>query len=151
MDAGQATRILEAILFVSGQPVPLKRLQELLPEVEPAVLRELLRQLTEAYAAERHGLRIQEVAGGYHFVTHEDLAPWVKKALERSRPDAVSAAAMETLAIIAYRQPMTKAEIEAIRGVDVGASLDTLVERQFVRTAGRKDSPGRPFLYATTS
>ena len=97
------------------------------------------------------GARIQEIAGGYQIVTDQQLAPWVKRALQSPKPDAVSAAALETLAIIAYRQPVTKAEVEAVRGVDVTASLDTLVERRFVRIAGRKDSPGRPFLYGTTA
>ena len=90
------------------------------------------------------------MAGGYQLVTQQDLAPWVRRALQTPKPDSVSAAALETLAIVAYRQPITKSEIEAVRGVDVTASLDTLLERRFVRIAGRKESPGRPFLYGTT-
>ena len=150
MDDAHGKRVLEAILFVSGQPVGLKRLAEALPDLEPVKLRALLQTLNGEYAASGRAFGVQEVAGGYQLVTDQRLAPWIKRALQYPKPDAVSTAALETLAIIAYRQPITKADIEAIRGVDVTASLDTLVERRFVRIAGRKDSPGRPFLYSTT-
>ena len=151
MEAAQAKRILEGIIFVFGQPVPLKRIQEVLPLLDTKTVRQLVKELNDEYAASRRAFQIQEVAGGFQIMTEKDIAPWVKRALERPRPDSVSVASMETLAIIAYRQPLTKAEIEAIRGVDVGGSLETLSEKQFIRTAGRKDSPGRPFLYATTN
>ena len=151
MEELQAKRIIEALLFVSGQPFTYKRLTEVLPDCSGEQIRQHLRTLNEEYAASQRAFQIQEVAGGYQLVTDQQLAPWVKRALQSPKPDAVSIAAMETLAIIAYRQPITKADIEAIRGVDVTASLDTLVEKRFVRIAGRKDSPGRPFLYGTTS
>ena len=151
MDQGQAKRIIEALLFVSAQPFTYKRLTEALPDLSGEQIRGWIKTLNEEYDASQRAFRIQEVAGGYQFVTQQDLAPWIKQALQSPKPDAVSIAAMETLAIIAYRQPITKADIEAIRGVDVTGSLDTLVEKRFVRIAGRKDSPGRPFLYATTA
>ena len=151
MDDAQAKRILEVLLFVFGQPLALKRITEIVPELEPVKVRALMQTLNGEYEAGGRAFRIQEVAGGYQLVTDQSLAPWVKKALQTPRPDSVSAAALETLAIIAYRQPITKAEIEAVRGVDVTASLDTLIERRFVRIAGRKESPGRPFLYGTTT
>lgn len=151
MDHQEAKRIIEAILFVSSQPLALKRVTESIPDLGAIQVRQLVQALNEEYAAGRRAFQIQEVAGGYQLVTDQALAPWVKRALQSPRPDAVSTAAMETLAIIAYRQPVTKAEIEAIRGVDVTASLDTLMERRFARVAGRKESPGRPFLYGTTT
>ena len=151
MDQDQAKRIIEALLFVSGQPFTHKRLTEILPDLSGEQIRQHLRTLNEEYAASKRAFQVQEVAGGYQLVTDQQLAPWVKRALQSPKPDAVSMAAMETLAIIAYRQPITKADIEAVRGVDVTASLDTLVEKRFVRITGRKDSPGRPFLYGTTS
>lgn len=150
MDQGQAKRIIEALLFVSGQPFMYKRMTEVLPDLSGEQIRGCITTLNEEYRASGRVFHIQEVAGGYQLVTQQDLAPWIKRALQSPKPDSVSIAAMETLAIIAYRQPITKAEIEAIRGVDVTASLDTLGEKRFVRIAGRKDSPGRPFLYATT-
>ena len=151
MDDAHAKRIIEALLLVFSQPLPLKRLAEILPELAPPQIRRLLQALSEEYVAYGRAFQLQEVAGGYQLVTDTALAPWIRKALQGPKPDSVTAATMETLAIIAYRQPVTKAEIEAIRGVDVTASLETLLERRFVRVAGRKESPGRPFLYATAA
>ena len=150
MDEMQAKRIIEVLLFVFGQPLALKRLAEILPDVEPVKLRALIQTLNGEYTVSGRAFLIQEVAGGYQIVTDQQLAPWIKRALQSPKPDSVSTAALETLAIVAYRQPITKAEVEAIRGVDVTAALETLIERRFVRVAGRKESPGRPFLYGTT-
>ena len=151
MDHAQGKRIIEALLFVFGQPMAHKRLLEILPDLDSAQVRQVIQTLNAEYASSGRAFQIQEVAGGYQLVTDQELAPWIRRALQTPKPDSVSAAALETLAIIAYRQPITKAEIEAIRGVDVTASLDTLLERRFVRMAGRKESPGRPFLYGTTT
>jgi len=151
MEPMHAQQIIEAILFVIGEPVTLKRLGEIAAEVGTAEIRQLIEALNAEYVTSGRAFRIQEVAGGYQLVTDQHVAPWVRKALQNPRPDAVSKGALETLAIVAYRQPIAKAEIEAIRGVDVTAALDTLVERRFVRVAGRKESPGRPFLYGTTA
>ena len=145
-----AKRIVEGLLFVSGQPVTLKRLKEVLGELEEEPLRRLISELQADYQQARRAFRIQEVAGGYQLVTDPELAPWMKRLLQLPREETLSKPALETLAIIAYRQPLTKAEIEAIRGVDGTATLDTLLERQFVRVLGRKDTPGRPLLYGTT-
>ena len=151
MEAGQAKRLVEALLLVFGHPLALKRIMEVVPELKAADIRRLIETLNAEYASGARAFTIQEVAGGYQLVTDEALAPWIRQALQSPRPDSVSVASMETLAIIAYRQPITKAEIEAIRGVDATAALDTLLERGFVRVAGRKESPGRPFLYGTTT
>jgi len=150
MDETQAKRIIEAVLLVYGEPIPLKRLAEVLQVVQPNEIRQMVETLNADYKASGRAFLIQEVAGGYHLVTDQQLSPWVRRALSSPRADAVSKSALETLAIVAYRQPITKADIDAIRGVDVSASLDTLVERRFVKITGRKDSPGRPFLYGTT-
>lgn len=151
MDLLEAKRIIEGLLFVSGRPVSLKRLKEVLMGMEHAAVRQLIGQLDEEYVQSRRAFRVQEVAGGYQLVTDPGLAPWMKRALEFPREDALSKAALETLAIVAYRQPITKAEIEIIRGVDVAGTLERLVERQFVRVVGRKETPGRPILYGTTT
>lgn len=142
-------RIVEALLFVFGQPMTLKRLGEVISEANPAQVRAAVEALKQDYAAGR-GMRLQEIGGGYQLATDPELAPWMKRALQHPKPETVSDASRETLAIIAYRQPLTKADIEAIRGVDATASLDTLLERRLIRLAGRKETPGRPFLYATT-
>lgn len=151
MDLVQTKRMVEALLFVCGEPLALKRLAHVLPEVAPVEIRRLIEVLNAEYTASGRAFRIQEVAGGYQLVTDEQLAPWIRRALQSPKPDAVSQAALETLAIVAYRQPITKADIEAVRGVDVTASLETLMVRRFLRVAGRKESPGRPFLYGTTT
>lgn len=150
MEALEAKRIIEGLLFVFNQPLPLKRLLEVLPDFEAPKLREILQSLNSEYLSANRAFHVQEVAGGYQLVTDQELSPWIRRALQSPKPDSVSAAALETLAIVAYRQPVTKAEVEAVRGVDVTASLDTLIERKFVRIAGRRESPGRPFVYGTT-
>jgi segregation and condensation protein B len=150
MDDRDTTRVLEALVFAAGGPVPMKRILTVLPDLDAARARALLGALAQAYRESGRAFQLQEVAGGYQLVTDRELAPWLQRALQPPRPDAVSAASMETLAIVAYRQPITKAEIEALRGVDVTASLDGLLEKSFIRITGRKDSPGRPFLYGTT-
>lgn len=150
-DVVHAKRVIEGLLFVLGQPVPLKRLKSVLEDLEPQALRGLVEQLNAEYVQTQRALRIQEVAGGYQLVTDPQLAPWMKRGFEAPRHDLLSKAALETVAIIAYRQPLTKAEIETLRGVDVTGTLDTLLERQLVRVVGRKDTPGRPLLYGTTN
>ncbi len=151
MDEGQAKRIIEALLFVFSEPVALKRLSDVIQVLGTDEIRQMVEQLNAEYAATGRAFHIQEVAGGYQLVTDNQLAPWIRRALQNPKADSVSKGALETLAIVAYRQPITKAEMEAIRGVDITASLDTLVERHFVKVTGRKESPGRPFLYGTTS
>ncbi len=150
MDEAQAKRILEGLIFVSSQPIALKRLQEVVQESDHQTLRRLIEQLNGEYQQTGRAFRIQDVAGGYQLVTLPDIAPWVKRLLQMPRESTLSKPALEALAIIAYRQPITKAEIEIIRGVDATATLETLMERQFVRIVGRRDSPGRPLLYGTT-
>ena len=151
MELIEAKRILEALLFISGVPVSVKRIKEVLPEIELTTVRQLLAELHEDYVKTQRVFRIQEVAGSYQLVTDPELAPAMKQRLQMPRPDWLSKAAMETIAIITYRQPLTKAEIEVIRGVDVTGTLETLIERQFVRVVGRKETPGRPLLYGTTT
>jgi len=138
------------MLLVSGQPVPFKRLNQVVEELDAQTVRRLLDELNQEYREHQHAFQIQEIAGGFQLVTDSKLAPWIKRGFQLPGLDILSKPAMETIAIIAYRQPITKAEIETIRGVDVGGTLETLLERQFVRVAGRKDTPGRPLLYETT-
>lgn len=151
MDDAQAKQILEALVFVSGTPVALKRLAEVLPDLGAAKVRGLIQALNDEYLTSGRAFAIQEVAGGYQFATDQALAPWIRRVFAQPRPDSVTKAALETLAIVAYRQPITKAEIELIRGVDVTGAVETLMERQFVRIVGRKETPGRPYLYGTTA
>lgn len=151
MDEGQAKRIIESLLFVFSEPVALKRLSDVIQVLGINEIKQMIEQLNSEYQSTGRAFAIQEVAGGYQLVTDNQLAPWIRRALQNPKADSVSKGALETLAIVAYRQPLTKAEIEAIRGVDITASLDTLVERRFIKMVGRKETPGRPYLYGTTS
>jgi segregation and condensation protein B len=141
--------ILEALLLSSGEPVTAARLGRVVPESSAREVREDIAALNESYAAEGRGFRIEEVAGGYQLRTLPELAPYVQQ-LEPVPPLRMSRAGLETLAIIAYKQPVTRAEVEHVRGVDAGPLLRGLLERRLVRIAGHREVPGRPILYATT-
>ncbi|MDE1171329.1 MAG: SMC-Scp complex subunit ScpB [Verrucomicrobium sp.] len=115
-----------------------------------AQVREALALLADSYAAESRGLWIQEVGGGFRLGTRPEVAPWVRRLFDESKPAKLSQPAMETLAIIAYRQPISRADVEAVRGVAVDGVVATLQDRRLIRLAGRSDTPGRPLLYETT-
>jgi segregation and condensation protein B len=141
--------ILEALLFVSESPLSLERIEELLDGCSKAEVSRLLADLQDKYRQPERGMIVSEVAGGYRLTTKPEAAPWVQRLLG-SKPTRLSRAALETLALIAYKQPITKPEIETIRGVMVDGVLKTLVERDLVRILGRKPEVGRPILYGTS-
>src|SRR3989475_8279335 len=149
MEREDLKSIVESLLFVADGPVTLQRLEEVLEGASKEDIRSVLDELQRELDTQRRGVRLVEVAGGYQMRTAKVNADWVKKFLG-GRPARMSRATLETLAIIAYRQPITKAEIEAIRGVDVDGVINTLLERDLIRAVARKDVPGRPFLYGTT-
>ncbi len=148
MEMQELKAALEALLFVAEGPLPLGRLREVL-ECEEAAIREALEGLRAEYAGRSGGLQIVEVAGGFQLVTRPEQGAWVRRLLQ-SKPIRLSRRALETLAIVAYKQPVTRAEIEEIRGVDAGAVLKTLLERRLIRIVGRMDAAGRPLIYGTT-
>lgn len=141
--------IVEALVFLSEQPISLDRIASVLNDCSRKELKEILKELEEEYEQRAGALQIVEVANGYQFRTRPEFAPWIGK-LRQQRFARLSRAALETLAIVAYRQPVTRAEAESIRGVDSGAVLGTLLERRLLRILGRKEVPGRPILYGTT-
>jgi segregation and condensation protein B len=149
MEPQERRKILEALLLSSSEPVTPARLGRIVPESSAREVREDIEALNESYTAEGRGFRIEEVGGGYQFRTLPDLAEFVQQ-LEPVPPLRMSRAGLETLAIIAYKQPVTRAEIEHVRGVDAGPLLRGLLERRLVRIAGHREVPGRPILYATT-
>jgi segregation and condensation protein B len=142
--------IIESLLFVAEGPLTLQRLAEVIDSAEKKEIAAALEQVKADLETNRRGLRVVEVAGGFQLRTAKENADWIKKYLG-GRPARMGRATLETLAIIAYRQPVTKAEVEAIRGVDVDGVVNTLVERNLIRAVGRKDVPGRPFLFGTTA
>jgi len=140
---------VEAVLFTAGDPVPFERLRAFLGGPDEPDLRAALAQVATRFERGGHGLRLVEVAGGWQIRTHPRYAPWVGRA-RGVRPLRLSRAALETLSVVAYRQPVTRTEIEAVRGVDPGGLLRSLVEHDLVRICGHRDEPGRPLLYGTT-
>jgi segregation and condensation protein B len=142
--------VLEALLFASEAPVEAERIQEVLDLPSAGQARELVQMLAERLDAGGRPFQIIEAGGGYRLVTRPDLAPWLVKLARSRTRSRLSRSALETLAIIAYRQPASRPDIDAIRGVNSEAVLDNLLDRRMIRIAGRKDSPGRPFLYETT-
>ena len=149
MEREDIKSIIESLLFVADGPLTIQRLSEVLEGVEKEDVRSTLDELQAELENSRRGVRLVEVAGGYQLRTAKVNADWVKKFLG-GRPARMGRATLETLAIIAYRQPITRAEIEAIRGVDVDGVINTLLDRSLIRAVARKDVPGRPFLYGTT-
>ncbi len=148
MEKARVKLIIEALLFVSHEPLTEKRLSEVLEEIDKESIREVLGELRKEYQ-EKSNLEIKEVAGGYQIFTSPDYAPWIEK-LHRTRPTKLSQAALETLAMVAYNQPVIRAEIESIRGVDVSGVLHTLLEKNLIKILGRKKVIGRPLLYGIT-
>ncbi|MDE2058224.1 MAG: SMC-Scp complex subunit ScpB [candidate division NC10 bacterium] len=141
--------ILEALLFMSDAPLSLERIEAVLDGYPKAEVSRLLADLQEQCRQPERGVIVSEVAGGYRLTTKPEVAPWIQR-LRGSKPARLSKAALETLALIAYKQPITKPEIEAVRGVMVDGVLKTLVERDLVRILGRKPEVGRPILYGTS-
>lgn len=142
-------RIVEALLFVAEQPLGLDQLCRVLESVERVEVRAALEELTAEYQALGRSFELVEVAGGWCFRTRPELAFWLRR-LRKQQVTRLSRAALETLAVVAYKQPVLKAEIERIRGVEVGGILRTLMEKGLIKVAGRKDLPGKPLIYATT-
>jgi segregation and condensation protein B len=141
--------IIEAIIFASEAPISVDKIREVLPDIEKMEITRLLQELIAEHEIRWGGFLLQEVAGGFQFRTRSDLSSWMTK-LMRGKPAMMSHAAMETLAVIAYKQPVVKSEVDRIRGVDVGSSLKSLLEKKLVRIMGRKDVPGKPIMYGTT-
>ncbi|HYT58327.1 MAG TPA: SMC-Scp complex subunit ScpB [Verrucomicrobiae bacterium] len=150
MEREDVKSILESLLLVADGPQSVQRFSEVLDGTNKDIIESTLRELQNEFETENRGIRLVEVAGGYQLRTPKANADWVKKFLG-GRPARMGKATLETLAIIAYRQPITRAEIEAIRGVDVDGVIATLLERNLIRAVARKDVPGRPFLYGTTA
>ena len=161
-------RVVEALLFASAKPLTVTEIKKIVgadPRVRPSneqsghpqggaptnkEIESLLFELKEEYAREGRSFELIEIAGGYEIVTRKEYANWLARLELQKRIRQASRSALETLAILAYKQPVTRAEVEEIRGVDISGVLTTLLERGFVKITGKKEVPGRPFLYGTT-
>lgn len=141
--------LLEALLFLSENPLGWEQVRGIFTELEKGEFERLIKELQDKYNHKDSGLNITEVAGGYIMGTRPDLDNWISK-YQKARPQKLSRAALETLSIIAYKQPITRAEIEALRGVNVDGLTKSLLKRRLIRILGRKPELGRPLLYGTT-
>jgi segregation and condensation protein B len=149
MEDKEAKSIIEAILFISGEPVSLDTIRKLI-EVDKYNTDRLVRELISDYSVRHTGILIIEVSDGFQMVSNPACAPWIKKLLNTSVPKKLTQSSLETIAIVAYKQPIIKAEIEAIRGVNSDGVVKTLLERRMIKILGRKEVPGRPLMYGTT-
>ena len=146
-------RVIESLLFASPDPLPLHKIREvtntILP-LRPRQLRHILEELKQDYLAQQRAFQLEEIAQGYVLRTYEEYAPYLELLYRQKRHEKLSNASTEVLAIIAYRQPITRPQIDAIRGVDSSGSLMQLLERQLIEPMGKLEAPGRPTLYGTT-
>jgi segregation and condensation protein B len=154
-EAGEQTRrgplaLVEAALMAADEPLSARRLATVVGLADAAEARRLVGQLRELYEKDGSAFQVEEIAGGYQLLTRPEYHPWLARLRRTGTEMRLSGAARETLTIVAYRQPITRADIEGVRGVQVGDVLNLLLDKGLVRTAGRDDSLGRPMLYATT-
>ena len=149
MDEREMMGIIESILFVSGDPVSAKEIGQIL-ELDVRKVRKLLNKMCDCFNFERRGLQIIIANDTYQLATRPEHSEYIEKYMGKERTQILSQASIETLAIIAYQQPVTKAEIEAVRGVKCDYIINTLVNRGYIKEVARKDTPGRPILYGTT-
>ena len=149
MQPNELMAVIEAILFVAGEPVLLSDLQKAL-EVSPLELDSAVSALESEYDFNRRGIRLKRFGEHIQLATRAEYAPYVERLLQPVQKQSLSQAAMETLAVVAYRQPVTKAEVEAIRGVKCDYSIQSLVNKGLIADMGRKEALGRPILYGTT-
>jgi len=150
VDEQTAKRIVEAVLFSASRPISVNEMRKILRGYSVSKIEILVQKLQEEYRCAERSFCINEVAHGYELSTLPYYYRWLRKADMQRRDKTASPATLETLAILAYKQPVTRAEIEILRGVDVAGILSTLLEKKFIRIVGRKEVPGRPLMYATT-
>jgi segregation and condensation protein B len=141
--------IIESLLFVAEAPLTVDQIKDVLTLADRKMIKETLNDLIVDYEERQGAFILHEVAGGYQFRTRPEYVPWIKRLLQ-PKPARLSKAALETLAIVAYKQPLIRSDIEHLRGVDCGGVLRMLLERKLIRVLGRKEIPGRPLIYATT-
>jgi len=152
VDGVQLERIIESVIFASTEPLPVDRILECIQreEINESVIEQTIRQLNVKYESLSLGFRIIKIAGGYQFATHPQYDRWLSRLFKSKADRKLSQSSLEVLAIIAYRQPITRAEIEKIRGVNADWTLRSLMEKNLVTVVGREDAPGRPLLFGTT-
>lgn len=143
--------VIEALLFASDKPLTLEKVRNVLDNIATDEIRKILENLKSDYEASGRGIRLTEIAGGFQIITAPNFAPFLRKLYKERNADKLSKPALETLAIIAYKQPVTKLELESLRNVNVDGVMASLNDKNLIRVAGRKKAPGRPKVYGTTT
>ena len=150
LESEDLQKIIETLLFITDRPVKVSRLVDVIENTNAKEVREAITKLQDMYTVRGSAIQIMEIAGGYQMCTKPEYGRWVRRLYNEKMTTRLSNAALETLAIIAYKQPLTRAEMEAIRGVDVAGPLEKLLDRGLVRVVGRKETIGHPMVYGTT-
>lgn len=147
----EVKRIVEALLFAVPEPISVRKISEIIEGTEAKEIREVIQQLRDEYDSHDRVFQIEEIANGFQLLSRPEYHEWISKIRKKSGESKLSQPAMETLSIIAYKQPIVRAEIEAIRGVQSGQMIRTLIEKGLVKITGRDEVLGRPLLYGTTT
>jgi len=150
MDRTEAKRIIEALLFATDIPLPVSKIKSTLGEIDIKILRQLLHELKDEYERDGHSFSLVELAGGFQIYTRPEYSKWVGELFRGRRVSRLTAASLETLGIVAYKQPIIKADMESIRGVNVDGVTATLLERNLITAVGHDNRPGKPVLFGTT-
>lgn len=149
----QIKRMIEALLFSSNEPIPFVKIREIADTIQPlrpAVLKQLIEDLQQEYVTQQRAFRLEEIGQGYLLRSCEEFSPYIDQLYRNKRTEKLSQASVEVLAIIAYKQPITRPQIEAIRGVDSTGTIQNLLERQLIEPVGKLEAPGRPTLFGIT-
>ncbi|MDP3041320.1 MAG: SMC-Scp complex subunit ScpB [Candidatus Omnitrophota bacterium] len=150
MEEDNLKSAVEALIFASEKPITAEQIKKVLGDLDSFSINKIITELKNEYEAQNRGIRVVEIAGGFQMTTCSNFAPFLKKLFKNRYSDKLSRPALESLAIIAYKQPLTKAEIESLRNVNVDGVIKSLVDKNLIRICGRKKIPGRPFVYGTT-
>jgi segregation and condensation protein B len=151
MDHVFQKQVVEALIFASDVPLSESKISSYVEELTPKLIRDVVKTLNSDYSGAKRAFRITKVAGGYQLNTGKEFTPWIKKLFKGRTKQRLSQAALESLAIIAFKQPISRTEIDAIRGVNSGGVLKNLLERNLIAIAGRSSAVGKPLIYGTTS
>ncbi|MFH1281317.1 MAG: SMC-Scp complex subunit ScpB [Candidatus Omnitrophota bacterium] len=150
MEENNLKSALEALIFASEKPITIEQIKKVLGDLDTVGINKIIAELKIEYEAQNRGMRIIEIAGGFQMITNSNFAPFLKKLFRNRYSEKLSKPALESLAIIAYKQPLTKAQIESLRNVNVDGVMKSLLDKNLIRICGRKKIPGRPFVFGTT-
>jgi len=150
MEENNLKSAVEALIFASEKPITVEQIKKVLGDLDASSVNRIINELKNEYQSQNRGIQIVEIAGGFQMITSSNFAPFLKKLFKNRYSEKLSKPALESLAIIAYKQPLTKAEIESLRNVNVDGVMKSLVDKNLIRICGRKKVPGRPFVFGTT-